>query len=135
VIVVDTNVLVQFVVQGTRSALVLEVRRRDSEWVAPSLWRSEMHSVLSGHLRRGALSLGEAVLVLRNASLALRHRDERPSSARVLSLVATSRCSAYDCEFVALARQHRVRLVTFDQQVLNEFPETALAPEAFAAGS
>ncbi len=44
---------------------------------------------------------------------------------------ATAGCSAYDCEFVVLARELRVRLVTFDTEVLQSFPDTADSPETF----
>jgi len=43
--------------------------------------------------------------------------------------------SAYDCEFVALAKDLRLRLVTADKQVLAKFPETAVSLASFAAGS
>lgn len=34
------------------------------------------------------------------------------------------RCSAYDCEFVWLARDLRLPLVTADRKVLDAFPDT-----------
>ena len=51
----------------------------------------------------------------------------------MLTLTFGSRCSAYDCEFVALARELGIPLVTADQMVLSEFPGTAVSMEAFAA--
>jgi predicted nucleic acid-binding protein len=39
----------------------------------------------------------------------------------VLQLVSTSRCSAYDCEFVAVAEQLAVPLVTEDLTILAAF--------------
>jgi len=43
----------------------------------------------------------------------------------VLDLVASSTCTAYDCEFVALARELAVPLVTTDKQILRDFPAIA----------
>jgi len=54
-------------------------------------------------------------------------------SHRILALAARSRCSAYDCEFVVLAQELGVPLVTTDAQVLQAFPTVALRPEIFAA--
>ncbi len=49
---------------------------------------------------------------------------EVPSSP-VMQLADQSDCSAYDCEFVALARYFRVPLATNDGALLRAFPETA----------
>jgi len=46
-------------------------------------------------------------------------------------LVARSNCTAYDCEFVALADAERVQLVTADRQILREFPEVAISLHKF----
>ena len=53
----------------------------------------------------------------------------------VLSLVHRSSCSAYDCEFVALARRLDVPLVTMDGRVIDAFPETAVALDRFILGA
>ena len=53
------------------------------------------------------------------------------SSDAVLQLVARSNCTAYDCEFVALAHAERVQLVTADRQILHEFPEVAISLDKF----
>ena len=53
------------------------------------------------------------------------------SSDAVLRLVARSNCTAYDCEFVALADAERVQLVTADRQILQEFPEVAISLDKF----
>ena len=52
-------------------------------------------------------------------------------STRVLELARDSDCSAYDCEFVALAELLDVPLVTADPGVLQTFPGLALSPSAY----
>ena len=47
----------------------------------------------------------------------------------VLELTLASNCTAYDCEFVALAKELGVKLVTLDQQILTEFPGIAVSPD------
>lgn len=44
----------------------------------------------------------------------------------VLELVRDSDCSAYDCEFVALAKTLGTKLVTLDSQILGAFPDSAV---------
>jgi len=52
-------------------------------------------------------------------------------SAKVLTTAVASRCSAYDCEFVVLAEDLGVKLVTTDRQVLNAFPKRAVSIRQF----
>jgi predicted nucleic acid-binding protein len=51
-----------------------------------------------------------------------------------LELVNSSHCSAYDCEFVALAQDLKTRLVTLDKKILNNFPEVAVSIDEFVGG-
>jgi hypothetical protein len=52
------------------------------------------------------------------------HEEVVPSEL-VLQLVAFSRCSAYDCEFVAAAQQLQVPLITADRALIAAFPAVA----------
>jgi hypothetical protein len=56
--------------------------------------------------------------------------EEAVQSERVLQLVASSRCSADDCEFVAAAQQLGVPLITADRALLEAFPGIA-QPQPF----
>jgi len=49
------------------------------------------------------------------------------ASFRVLELVARSKCSAYDCEFVTLAQDLNIPLITTDNQILTSFPQLAVS--------
>lgn len=106
---------------------------RDPEWAAPLLARSEFRNVLATWMRRGALSLEAALLALSKAETRMRGRLLEVPSRDVLELAERSGCTAYDCEFVALAKQLGTRLVTSDRRVLTAFPETAVSPEAFVS--
>ena len=124
-IVVDTNVVAYLLLPGPHTALVDDLLIQQPEWAAPPLWRSEWRNVLAGYLRRGVLNLDQALALQQQAEhLVIRH-EEPVSSQAVLQLVASSRCSAYDCEFVAAAQQLRVPLVTPDRAVLSAFPDVA----------
>jgi len=133
VIVSDTNVLAYLLVTSERSAAARKLRRVDREWAAPPVWRSELRNVLVKHMRQGTLTRDAAILVMEQAEQVLRRREYHVTSADVLKLAARSRCSAYDCEFVALAQQLRVPLVTADRQLLAEFPSIAMSLEARTA--
>ena len=55
------------------------------------------------------------------------------ASQDVMALAEQSGCTAYDCEYVALAKHLGVPLVTTDRQVLSAFPDMAVRPQDFAA--
>jgi predicted nucleic acid-binding protein len=133
VIVVDTNVLAYLLLPGGRARLAEQVLERDPSWAAPGILRSEFRNVLVGWIRRGGLTLDQAVSTAVEAEDFVRGREYAVPARDVLELAAVSGCTAHDCEFVALARQLGVRLVTGDRQVLAAFPDTAVSPEAFVA--
>jgi predicted nucleic acid-binding protein len=131
-IAVDTNVLAYLFLTSTHSARAEQALRRDSEWIAPLLWRSEFRNVLARYMRQEVLSLHEAQAIMDAATDLMRGGEAQVVSHRVLSLAAGSTCSAYDCEFVALAQDMSVPLVTADQKILEQFPQVAVALEDFA---
>ena len=57
------------------------------------------------------------------------------ASEQMLQLATSSRCSAYDCEFVAAAQQLGVPLVTEDCAILAAFPDQARCLDEFNAAS
>jgi predicted nucleic acid-binding protein len=132
-IVADTNLLIYLYIQGQRTDESEAVLRRDSAWTAPLLWRSEFRNVLIGLVRQRALPLEAAAAIVEEAERWLNGHEYGVISHHVLSLAAQSGCSAYDCEFVALAKDLRVPLVTTDRQILKAFPAVALSPSAFAS--
>lgn len=130
-IVVDTNALAYLLIGGTGMAAARSVYLRDPVWHSPLLWRSEFRSVLATYFRQRTLTIDNAIAVQRKAEELLAGREHVVPSDRVLRLVASSTCSAYDCEFVALAEQLTVPLVTSDRAVLKDFPAIAVSPSRF----
>lgn len=132
-IVADTNLLIYLYVQGQRTEESEAVLRRDPVWTVPLLWRSEFRNVLIGLVRQRALLLEAAAAMVEEAERWLTGREYSVISHHVLNLAAQSGCSAYDCEFVALAKDLRVSMVTTDRQILKAFPTVAVSPSAFVS--
>lgn len=131
-IVADTNVLIYLYVQGQRTAESEAVLKRDAVWTVPLLWRSEFRNSLIGLVRRDALALEEALSIVDEAERWMAGHEYSIISRHVLTLADRSGCSAYDCEFVALAQDLGIPLVTSDRQILKAFPSLATSPEVFA---
>jgi len=130
-IVVDTNVIAGMWVPNNMDEWVYKVLKKDDEWAAPLLWRSEFRNVLSIYLRKGMLEFPVVLQAAEEAELLMDANEFEVNSTQVMSLVADSSCSAYDCEFVALADDLNVQLVTFDKKIVREFPDVAISPEEF----
>ncbi len=130
-IVVDTNVIGYLYLSSERSAQAEQALRRDPEWAAPRLWRSELRNVLAFYMRKKFLSLDDAKQIMVQALALLEGREYEVPFSSILRLAESSGCSAYDCEFVALAQELGVPLVTVDRQVLANFSETAISLEMF----
>ena len=133
VIAVDTNILCYYWLASPLAAQAEALERRDPEWIAPPLWRSEFRRTLASSVRHQVLSLQSAIDLIARAEERMRHREVAVSSQSVLELVANSFCTAYDYEFVAVARQRGVPLVTADRQILREFPRVAISLADFLA--
>jgi predicted nucleic acid-binding protein len=130
-IVVDTNIIGYLYLSSPHSIQVQEALLKDSQWAAPYLWRSELRNVLALYMRQGRLSLSDAQLLMDEALMLMRGREYTVASVPVLNLVAGSTCSAYDCEFVVLAQDLGVPLVTVDKQILSQFPDVAISLKTF----
>ena len=129
-IVVDSNVLAYLYLPSAFSADAEALLATDSDWTAPMLWRSEFRNILAGYMRRKSLSLEQASALQAEAEDLLAGCEYEVDSRRVLELVRDSDCSAYDCEFIALAEKLNVRLVTLDKKLLKAFPDRAVALNA-----
>ncbi len=130
-IVADTNLLAYLLLDGEQTATAEQVLERDSHWTAPLLWRSELRNVLTSQIRQDLLALDQARHLMHLAETLMAGREYAVPSESVLGLAESSGCTAYDCEFVALAQQTGAPLVTADRQVLKAFPDIAVAPRQF----
>jgi predicted nucleic acid-binding protein len=131
VIVVDTNILAYLYLPGEFTTAVEALMRREPEWAAPPLWRSEFRNILAGYMRRGALGFEQACSLQSEAEALLDGFEFEVSSREVMALVRDSDCSAYDCEFVAVAKRLDANLVTMDKKLLKAFPRLAVPVAAY----
>ncbi len=124
-IVADTNLIAYLAMPSPYTEAAERLLVRDPEWVAPALWGSEFRNVLSLYLRKGLIRFEQALEIQAEMESLFQGKEYEVASLDVLSLVNQSECSAYDCEFVALAKGLGVRLVTMDRKLVSCFPDTA----------
>ena len=126
-IVVDSNVLAYLYLPGDHTAAAESLLQRQPDWAAPVLWRSEFRNILAGYLRRGTLTFDQAYSLQGEAESLMAGTEYEVDSLGVLELVRDSDCSAYDCEFIALADKLDTSLVTLDRKLLKAFPTRAVS--------
>ncbi|WP_419161525.1 type II toxin-antitoxin system VapC family toxin [Candidatus Palauibacter sp.] len=125
-IVVDTNVMVHLVVGGTDGTDAVRLLRRDPEWAAPALLMSELRNVLVGFVREGAMTPEQSKAMLDDASSVLGDRLATVSGTQVIDVALECGLTAYDAEFVAVARRLGVRLASLDRKILRGAPDVAV---------
>ena len=131
-IIADTSLIACLAIRNEDAELAGAVCAADPVWAAPVLWRSEFRHALVKCIQRAGMSLDEAMRALQSAEEIMAGREYQVSSGRVLELAARSKCTGFDCEYVALAQDLDVPLVTADPQILKAFPKTAISLEKFA---
>jgi predicted nucleic acid-binding protein len=131
VIVVDTNVICYRWMSSPHNAAAEIALAKDPHWIAPLLWRSEFRNIVALSIRKRTLTIEAGQDIIRKVEASLDGSEFAVSSDAVLQLVARSNCTAYDCEFIALAQAEKVQLMTADRQILREFPEVAMSLEKF----
>ncbi len=130
-IVVDVNVLAYLLIPGKYTKAAEVLLEEDPAWVVPRLWRSELRNVLANYLRAKQMDLAEAALVYQRAEELVGSEEYEVETAHVLRLCAESKCSAYDCEYIALAEFLDVKLITKDAKLAKAFPRrTTLLSDA-----
>ena len=126
-IVVDANVIAYLLIPGQYTAASEKLLLQDQDWAAPRLWRSEVRNVLANYVRAGQMEWNDAALLFDRASLILGGNEFEVETSDVLRLSKASGCSAYDCEYVALAEFLDLPFVTADAKLRRAFPKRAEA--------
>ena len=130
-IVVDTNIVIYLFLPTQYTPLSEKLLLEDSHWIAPILWKSEFRNVLALYIRKKILSQQNALIIQQEAEDLFFENEYQVSSVQVLRLVASSECSAYDCEFVALAQNYDIPLITQDKKILRNFPNSAFSLDSY----
>ena len=120
-IVVDTNVIAYLLMPGAQTVEARKAYEVDPVWSAPLLWRSEFRNVLATSVRERHFACAKAQQLMDLATELMMGGEYEARPDQVLKLATESGCSAYDCEFVALAMELGVPLVTADAKLVKTF--------------
>ncbi len=124
-LVVDASIAVKWVIQEEGSAAAIALRQR-FRFAAPELLVAECANILCKKTQRGELTAAEANMaarLLERAGIELMPMGGLLEKATDLAIHLAH--PAYDCIYLALARQERWRFVTADARLLRAINEKA----------
>lgn len=130
-IVVDTNTIAYLYLPTQYTADVEALLGKDPHWVASLLWRSEFRNIMALYVRKNIIDLDTALQMQVQAERQLAGNEYSVNSASVLVLAKESGCSAYDCEFVSIAKSLNTKLVTADKKLIDKFPGIATTAKSY----
>jgi len=130
-IVADANTLAYVWFPSNHREAIFKLLHFDQKWAAPLLWKSEFRSIAMAYLRKKYYTPQQITDIVTKAEAMMQGNSHEIKSISVLQLAQESGCTAYDCEYVSLAYDLNVRLITYDKQLLREFPTVALTAEDY----
>ena len=132
-IVADASLLANLIIPELDQTLAEAVYRFDPQWRAPGLWQYELRNVLLKYVKTRGMTETLAVAFMDRAFSAIQGAELQAPSLAVISTGASLRISSYDAEYVALARELGVPLVTFDKKLAKAASGIAFLPADFVA--
>ena len=132
-IVADTNLISYLLIEGDQTEAARKVWAKDPSWVMPPLWRSEFLNVLAVAYRAGVISQSQALVVWERAKTLFGGGEVEPSGSRALQLAMERGISACDAQFVSVAMDLGVSLVTADKRLLDKCQKETVSVEDFSS--
>jgi len=126
-VIVDVGPLAFLLLSGDLTDLAQRVYARDPAWASAPLWRSEFRNLLVGYQRCGRISASHAGEILEAAEEKMHPRQYNIAGRTVLDLAAQTGLSAYQCEYLALAQDLNLPLLTTQPDVVAAAPKLAIS--------
>ena len=130
-IVVDTNVIAHLLIPGKWTEYAKKLLLRDPDWVTAPLWRSEMRNVLFKYYKHSLISIDRMKEIMSYAEGLFCDSEIPVTSEEVIEFADLGNISAYDAEFVALAKKTKSLLITTDKQLIVSFPKMVKGLEEY----
>lgn len=132
-IAVDVNIIAYLLIAGEKTAEARLVRELDDEWIVPDLWRDEFMNILATYIRQGGTSRESARSLWLAAASLFENRERSADSIATLELAEMHRLSAYDAQYLAVAVEFGVPLITEDRSLLRSTPKNTMTMAEYIA--
>lgn len=132
-IVVDSNIVVYFLVAGQRTPVARALFECDPDWLMPELLPHELLNILANLFRQGYLNEHQCQSAWQKGCEMVEGCLAQLDMEAALGLALKHQISGYDAQYVELARSRKLPLVTEDGEILMKFPKIALNMTDFMA--
>jgi predicted nucleic acid-binding protein len=129
--VVDAHIISLMTFPGRFSSTVSRLHEENPQWVAPALWKADFLNILALYYRKGMIDYSQAAIALDVAERLIGAREHAADAKAIMEVIVNSNCSAYDCEFIVLAKKLATKVITYNKKLIEEFPDLALTPEEY----
>ncbi len=116
-IVADANVIAYWLIEGEFTALARRLYDREPTWVVPALCRHELANVIANYVKHRAMVVADVPLLWRNLESLVGGREYDVDYVEVIALAANNGISAYDAQYLYLAKSLGVLLITQDKRL------------------
>ncbi len=130
-IVVDSTIIAARILTSALTSKAKQVEEKDPVWIVPVLWRYEFQNILATSIKARQITAYHAWDVWQRVSDILVENESEPSPAKVIDLIAQYGITAYDGQFIALAMEMEVPLITEDRELRGKFPRFAVSMDKF----
>lgn len=130
-IVADTNLVAQLILNLDLTALAQRIYRRDPDWRLPELWRHEFLNVLACYLRFDKVPVPRLLLAWQKSVELFTASTCEVDMPLALELAGERNISAYDAQYVALARVLSVPLITENRKLRRAAPSETISMRQF----
>ncbi|GHB96804.1 type II toxin-antitoxin system VapC family toxin [Cerasicoccus arenae] len=133
-VIVDTGPLAFLLLPGDMTDLAQRAYDKDPAWGSAPIWRSEFRNIVVRYVREGWVSVAAAEQILRAAEDKMHPRQYNIDSNAVLDLAVQTGLSAYQCEYLALAQDLNLPLVTTQNDLVKAAPKLAISLQDYLDG-
>ncbi|MDD5633485.1 MAG: type II toxin-antitoxin system VapC family toxin [Methylococcales bacterium] len=130
-IVIDANILIYALIECDNSRMIPQLREKDADWRTAGLCLHEILNVLTTYQRRGLLTLEQCRELLKSANHFISVAQCEVDMEASLSVAAKYGITGYDAQYVALALNLAVPLITEDRKLRQAAPEVAISMQEF----
>lgn len=120
-IVVDANIVAYWLIEGEYTSLARQLYENEPVWIVPALCRHELSNVIASYVRHGGMNADDVSRVWESLESLIEGREYEVDLCQVIRVAADNNLGAYDSQYLNLAMNLDIPLITQDKKLLESF--------------